>query len=212
MYIYSAISSNGDLIIESFPHSPGSFEIRFLYVIKSNGRALFYDEENNEFTYQINITTSKLWKYESRLIKINLVGDEEKDYYICLSCGNRAIDIIDIYNKTINSLPQEEIFGLLYPSKDFNALELTNEDKTYLFYSIEGKLNRSSHYLYDCLSLLKFQFYDLDLSQNQNYKKLNSTTFEDNENIIIETIKCIEISKYNLIQCFYVYYLNFLVL
>ena len=61
MYINSALSSNGDLIIESFPDSYDK-SIRFLYVIKSNGRALFYEEENNEFTYQINITTSDLMK------------------------------------------------------------------------------------------------------------------------------------------------------
>ena len=60
MYINSALSSNGDLIIESFPDSYDK-SIRFLYVIKSNGRVLFYDEENNEFTYQINITTSNLF-------------------------------------------------------------------------------------------------------------------------------------------------------
>ena len=97
MYVNSALSSNGDLIIESFPYCHGDpIEIRFLYVIKSNGRALFYDEENNKFNYQINITTSNLTKYESRLIKINLVGDEEKDYYLSLSYYNYTIDIIDI--------------------------------------------------------------------------------------------------------------------
>ena len=192
MYINSALSSNGDLIIESFPDSYDK-SIRFLYVIKSNGRALFYDEENNEFTYQINIKTSNLLKYKSRLIKINLVGEVEKDYYLSLSDSNYTIDIIDIYSKTINSLPQGEIFIFLNDYCDFNALELSNEDKTYLFYSIEKKFNTKIGIYYDdfYLSFQKFQFYNLDLSQNKNYKKINSTTFVYNENRYIETIKCI---------------------
>ena len=60
----SDFSSNGDLIIESFPYS-NAITIRFLYIKKFNGRKLFYDEEKNEFTYQINIASSCLKKYES---------------------------------------------------------------------------------------------------------------------------------------------------
>ena len=59
----SDFSSNGDLIIESFPYS-NAITIRFLYIKKLNGRTLFYNEEKNEFTYQINTTTSCLKKYE----------------------------------------------------------------------------------------------------------------------------------------------------
>ena len=60
----SVYSSNGGLIIESFPYS-NAITMRFLHVIKSNGRALFYNERKNEFTYQINIITSCLKKYKS---------------------------------------------------------------------------------------------------------------------------------------------------
>ena len=76
--------SNGDLIIESFPYIDyKKNDIRFLYGIKSNGRSLFYHEDKNEFTYQINITTPLLFKYESQLIKVNLIRDNEnKDYYL----------------------------------------------------------------------------------------------------------------------------------
>ena len=166
--INSEISSNGDLIIESIPYSS---ETRFLYVIKSNGRALFYDEEKSDFIYQINVTTSHFKKSRSKLIKINLIGDDEKDYYISVSYCNNTIDIIDIYNKKINSLPQGEIFDFLN-CYDFYILNLINEDKTYIFYSIEEKYNLNINYYDHYLSLQKFQFYNLDLSQNKNYKKL----------------------------------------
>ena len=84
-------------------------------------------------------------------------------------------------------------------------MELANEDKTYLFYSLEK--NKQGNYY---LSLQKFQFYNLELSQNLIYKLLNSSTFKDNlKKIYSYTINCVEILKYNLIQCFYDdYYLS----
>ena len=193
-YMNSDFSSKGDLIIESFPYIPfddGAINIRFLYVIKSNGRALFYDEEKNEFIYQINITTSPIKKFESQLIKINLIGDEEKDYYISCSFSNYSIDIIDIYNRNIINLAQANLFEITpWPSKFFSVLKLANEDKTYLFCFL-GKIED------DCyLSLQKFQFYNLDLSQKQNYKKIIATELKDYLKVKnTGTLTCIEIVK-----------------
>ena len=44
------ISSNGDLVIESFRYNGGQIaKKRFFYGIKSNGRGAFYDSETNTF-------------------------------------------------------------------------------------------------------------------------------------------------------------------
>ena len=67
-YMNSDLNSKGDLITVSFPFEKNTTNIRFIYGIKSNGRALFYEEESNEFIYQINMTTSELQKYESQLV------------------------------------------------------------------------------------------------------------------------------------------------
>ena len=205
-YMNSDFSSNGDLIIESFSYLDGrAIDIRYLYGIKSNGRPLFYDEEKKEFTYKINITTKKLNKYESQLIKINLKGDNEKDYYLSPSFSNYSIDIIDIYNKDIINFNQADLFGFsVWSSKYFNAFKLSNEDKTYLFCFL-GRDPPTGNFSKYYLSLQKFQFYNLDLSQNQNYKKINSTTIKDDLKVQrTGTLTCFEIVKYLLIQCFYI--------
>ena len=84
-FMNSDFSSNGDLIIESFPYS-NAITIRFLYIKKFNGRTLFYDEEKNEFAYHI-------LKNMNLLIKINLIRNNEKDYFISHSFFNYSINI-----------------------------------------------------------------------------------------------------------------------
>ena len=134
-FMNSDFSSNGDLIIESFLYSYESINIRFLYGIKKNGRPFFYDEKNNAYIYSIKIETENCQKFESQLIKINLIGENKKDYYISPSFS-KYLDVIDIYDRHIIIFSQENIFGIsTLSSKYFSILKLTNEDKdkTYLF-------------------------------------------------------------------------------
>ena len=200
-FIYSDFSSNGDLIIESFEYSH-----IFLYGIKSNGRPLFYDEGNNEFTYQINIATQSNQNSENPILeKRNLFGYDEKNYYIRLNFSTGyAIDIIDLYSKNIIS--QESIFGEidLY-SKYYNILKLGNEDKTYLFFFLGEKYDNNIDYYY-YLSFQKFQFKNLEPSEN-NYRDIFKNDLKVQE---ASTLTCIEILKYNLIQCFYINYDGYL--
>ena len=54
------------------------------------------------------------------------------------------------------------------------------------------------------LSLQKFQFYKSDLNQEDSFNKLGYSL--QNENFEVynsKIISCIEISKYSIIQCFY---------
>ena len=88
-------------------------------------------------------------------------------------------------------------------------MKLANEDKTCLFCFLGKETETNYYYLF----LQKLQFYNLDLSQNNYYKKINSTTFTNELKVNkTGTITCVEISKYNLIQCFYINIYNYLTL
>ena len=83
---------------------------------------------------------------------------------------------IDVDNKKIINLIQGNAFGFsTWPSKYFSNLILSNEEKTYLFSFLEQKSESNYYYL----SLQKFQFYNFNISQNQNYKILNSSKLRD---------------------------------
>ena len=75
-YMSYEISSKGDLIIESSCQDNGQIFIeRYYYGIKSNGRPLFYEQENNKFSNQITLSsTSSVVKYETQMIKIKLTN------------------------------------------------------------------------------------------------------------------------------------------
>ena len=144
-------------------------------------------------------------KFESQMIKINLIGNNEKDYYISCTFMDYSIDIFDIYNKKMSSQSKKNFFGnLSWYSKYFSILELANENKTYLFCFLAKRSD--SFYLY----FQKFQFYNIDLSQSQNYKKIYSKEYLEVKESF--TITCFEIVKYNLIQCFYIDLENYLTL
>ena len=197
IYMSSDISSQGDLVIVSYPYDKNGISIRFIYGLKSNGRALFYDETKNDFIYQINISTSTIVKFESKLVQINLIGEDKKDYYISSSFSEYAFDMIDIVNKNITTLKVSEIIRPLIPkTKIFSIIKLNNEDKTYLYCCLGINPNNTYY-----LSLLKLQFYDFDISQKNNYKIINSTTLIDDYRVPRSLIlTCNEIMTFNLIQ------------
>ena len=89
-YIASDFNSKGDLIIQSFIYEDDKiFQERYFYGIQSNGRPLFYDQENNKFNIQITILSTSLFpKFESEFIRIKLTNDDDKDYYLTSSFGN----------------------------------------------------------------------------------------------------------------------------
>ena len=199
-YMASDFSSYGDLIIESFIYSNDqAFPERFFYGIKSNGRPLFYNLENDKFINQIKILSNSPYpKFESELIRIKLLNDD-KDYFISSSIGNFTIEIIDLNNNKVTGISQNELFEYsIWPSLVYNIIELINEEKTYLFCFIGNK--NETYYL----SLQKFQFLNADISQPNSYRKINSSLQNEDFHIYCSfTISCLEISKYNIIQCFY---------
>ena len=72
------------------------------------------------------------------LIKINLIGNDEKDYFISPSFFNYSINID---NKKIINLLKGKFFGFsTWSSKYFSGLNLANEKKTSLFYFFDKRL------------------------------------------------------------------------
>ena len=197
-YMGYDISSNGDLIIQSIRYFSGTLiKERVFYGIKSNGRELFYDEEENKFINQITINSSTIYKkFESEFIKIKLINDD-KDYYLSSSFSNHTIEIINLNDNEITGIFQGLLFDQEVISFRYSIFELSNP-KTYMFGFIIK--NDSNFYL----SLQKFQFYKSDLNQEDSFNKLGYSL--QNENFEVynsKIISCIEISKYSIIQCFY---------
>ena len=206
-FIGTDFNSKGDLIIESIVYDDGELILeRTYYGIRNNGRELFYDIDNG-FTNEISInSTSNVNKYESEFIKIKLINNDEKDYFLSSCFENFTIDIIDFYNKRIIGIPQANIFGdVLITSKIYSVFELNKAPKTYLFCFI------GYYFSYYYLSFQKFKFKNFDISQENSYEKLSSSILNDElkvHNSLI--ITCIEITKYNIIQCFYINVTNYL--
>lgn len=184
-YMGYDISSNGDLVIESFRYNGGQIaKKRFFYGIKSNGRGAFYDSETNTFINQIIINNTRMDvpKFELEFMKINLVDDDENDYYISTTCVNFTAEIIDFKNSQVLGVYQGLLFDIEVFSFRYSIFELSNFPKTYLF-SFMG-VQDSLYYL--CLQ--KFQFYKTDLFLENSFEKLASTPINTNYQIFINSI------------------------
>ena len=200
-YMGYDISSKGDLIIQSSRYYLGQvIKERYFYGIKSNGRELFYDEGENKFINQkIIISNSNYKKFETEFIKIKLINDDENDYYLSTTTMNNSIEINDLNANKIEGVYQELLLGEnILSSIRYSIFELINDPKTYMF-GLIVKCN-SSYYL----SLQKFQFNKTDLNQENSFQKLGFSLLTENFKIYnSKIISCIEISKYQVIQCFY---------
>ena len=200
-YMAFDFSTKGDLIIESLIfRNAFVFKERYYYGIKSNGRPLFYIKENDKFTNQITLkSNSDIVKFESIMIKIKLTNNDDKDYYLSSCFDNNTIDIFDFYNHKVYGIFQQKLFDYsIWSTKYYNILELKNEDKTYMFCFIGQKDN---HYY---LSLQKLKFNNANITKENSYKKIASSLISQEFSIYNSlTLTCFEISKYNIIQCFY---------
>ena len=188
-YMGYDISSNGDLIIQSIRYFSGTLiKERVFYGIKSNGRELFFDEEENKFINQITINSSTIYKkFESEFIKIKLINDD-KDYYLSSSFSNHTIEIINLNDNEITGVFQGLLFDQEVISFRYSIFELSLSPKTYMF----GFIIKNDSNLY--LSLQKFQFYKTDLNLEDSFNKsgysLQNESFEVYNSKIIS---CIEI-------------------
>ena len=197
-FIGLTYSSKGDLIFET---NVFSFQVmlneRYFVGVNSNGRKLFYD--NNFIDEKVITSVTSTFRFESRIIKINLVN-EEKDYYLSCSYSNNVIEIADLENNKINGINMKDMFEYeIWNTFIYSILELKNENKAYLFCFIV------SHNDNNYLSLQKFKFYKQDISQEKSYEKIVFTKPTDTYKIRPSTmLSCIEISSLNIIQCFYV--------
>ena len=207
-YIGTDLSSTNDLIIQSFVYDHDIiYPTRYFYGIKANGRSLFYIQEENKFTNQIAINSTTTYKkFESVFIRIKLVNDDKKDYYLSSCFNNYTIELIDFYNNKVIGVPQDNLFGdALCISLIYTILELKREEKTYMFCFISD--NKTGFYLY----FQKFKFKNVDLAQENSYEKISFSQFTDEFKVHTSTtISCIEIIKYNIIQCFYMNTSNYL--
>jgi hypothetical protein len=192
-YMVSDFSSYGDLIIQSFIWlNHEAYPERYFYGIKSNGRPLFYDKENEKFINEMTLLSTSIYpKYEASIKRIKLLNDD-KDYYISPSFSNFTIEIIDLYNNQVIGDYQAQLFEYSqWVSLIYSILDLKNEEKTYLFCFI-GEIEGNSY-----LSFQKFQFLSADLSQPNSFiKKSSSPRTEDYHVRNSSTLSCFEISKY----------------
>ena len=111
-----------------------------------------------------------------------------------------AIDIFDIYNNQIYGIHQQPLFGYsIWASKFYSIIDLKNENKTYMFCFI-GQKDEYNFYL----SLQKFKFNSVDIRQENSYTKVAFSPENEKFQVLSSfTLTCFEISKYNIIQCFY---------
>ena len=176
-------SSKGDLIIQAilYVRNNGIDPIRYFYGIKSNGRPLFYDKDNNKFINQIMInSTTSSGKYDYQFIRINLVNDEEKDYYLSPAYSNYSIETIDFYNNKIIGIPQVKIFGYSsWSSLSFSIFELSNKKKIYLISFIKNE-NSNNYIVFQ-----KYRFFKIDISQDNSYEKIISSTNKEELKVYI---------------------------
>ena len=191
LYITFSFSSQGDLIIETNIYKYSGYDgVRYFYGIKSNGVPLFNGNE------QININSdTTLEKLESQLIKI-VLDDKEDDYY--LSICSKSIEITILDDRQILSFSKDILFGSYPWSSKINSLiELKSENKVYFFGLIAD--NGGTNYVY----LYKYKFLHYNFNDPNNFEKIVSS-----ENTYIASpsriISCIEISDYNIVQCFYI--------
>ena len=108
-----------------------------------------------------------------------------------MSLSSSVIEIIDLENNVILVFPKNILFGE-YPwtSRINSILELN--DNIYLFCLISE----------NNILFYKYKFYNSDLSQENSFVQIsfkNNANFASNSRIL----NCIEISTYNIIQCFY---------
>ena len=205
-YFGSDFTYNRDFIIQSFNYVDENVKTkRYLYGIKNNGRALFYLE--NKFTTIISIdSTSTVNKFESQFLKIKLINDDENDYFLSPCFEDFSIDMLDLNNNQIFGANQKDFLGnIIISTKIYSVFELNNQPKNYLFCFIL----KDSHNYY--ISFQKFTFNNADISQTNNYEKVSYSQLKDELKVHKSlTITCIEISKYNIIQCFYINTTNYL--
>ena len=72
-------------------------------------------------------------KFELEFMKINLVDDDENDYYISTTCVNFTAEIIDFKNSQVLGVYQGLLFDIEVFSFRYSIFELSNFPKTYLF-------------------------------------------------------------------------------
>ena len=198
LFVTSDFSSQGDLIIETNIYDEYSIDKnRYFYGIKSNGRLLFYDNDNDNFIEQKAITADTTYnKFESQLKRIKFVNDEN-DYYF--NFNYLSTEIYDFENNQVKGYSKEILFrNYEWSSKIISILELNNERNIYLF-SLIAKIEETYYIVF-----YKYKFY------NQNL--LEATSFENVKTVInnefsvspARIINCIEISTFNIIECFYI--------
>ena len=207
-YMGYDFSTKGDLIILSIKYEGSVVELnRYFYGIKSNGRPFFYEKNSNKFINEISLISATQYKmFEIEFIKINLISNDVNDYYLSTSVSNCSIDIINFNENKISGVPQNLLFNEAKVISLRNSIfELKNAPKTYIFCFI-GEYN-SNYYL----SLQKFQFFKNILSEADSFKKIGNSLYNEQFKVnITKIISCLEITKYSLIQCFYLNITNYI--
>ena len=114
-YMSYDFSTKGDLIIQSTTHDGPKVELHlFFYGITFNGRPFFYDKNSSEFINQILLFSETQYKmFETEFIKINLISNDENDYYLSTSSTNCSIDIINFNENKISGVPKNLLFNEL---------------------------------------------------------------------------------------------------
>ena len=203
-YASYTLNSKGDLIMETSIFNYTSNENKeYFYGIQKNGRGLFFNSKTKKYCYlktfdhEENITSSDDYY---KLINIKFQNNNEKEYYLkCGSSNNSNIEIIDLYNNNVFSIPHYEIFDTNWISDYFSIIELVSEKgHNYLFIFIEDDYS----YIYISKKILKF--FKEDLSQKDSYKFININTDIFLEPLKTKSITCIKIDIFKVIQCFYI--------
>ena len=203
-YASFTFNSKGDLIMETSIFDETSNEnTKYFYGIQKNGRGLFFNSKTKNYYYQKtfkheeNITSSGDYY---KLINIKIQNNNEKEYYLkCGSSNISNVEIIDLNNNSVSSIPHNTMFDTDWISDYFSTIELVSENgHNYLFTFIE---DRNTFYY---ISKKMIKFFKEDLSQQESYEFVNIYSIELEELVPSKSITCIEIHIFNVIQCFYI--------
>ena len=189
-YINVVSNLKGDMFIETSPISGSSK--RIFYALKNNGRYYFINSENNEETpfFIMNEMSEDLPRHESNLLNIVLNNDDNKEYLMSISAKG-SVEIYDFVNKERKHVPTTNFLGLTL--KSLYNIHLLNK------YNNNYNILIPTYSDGDYISLKRYQFSSIDISNTNSYKGELSKPLSSVET---EMLSCLQTSSKKIV-CIY---------
>ena len=207
-YRFININSNQDNnLVVLVTKAPGSGD-RLFYGLKSNGRFLFKDENNEEYPYKHYLIsgqeTRDQLKHDGESLFIKLYNENNNnvngnEYYICMGKADQYIELFNFNENSCNNFMQSK---LLFDKEIFSHrgtfIRLTKQGSSSLYYYLLAAITKTGEKENE---VFYFQL------RTFNFPSVNIEDRNSDKNIIFSSIKskiisCFETDFGNII-CFY---------